>query len=1231
MLADLLTPTRLRALAGHAFERGQQYFSEGRVLACALDDGTLDGIVTGGIAYHVRVASRNGQLTASCTCPVGQPLCKHAVALALAYLARRTESGRLEKNHAGFSTRADLDAWVDQHRLGHVMYLSAERVYARMVSGEPRFQDWLRHALARLPMRDVSSREGAVRHVGPRGAEVAEVAFSILQDDLAQVEAAVSPVVSDGTLAQQLLAMRAGIPAVNRRAEGRLELEPRGPAIVWREDERVVRDYGTHALIARLTPAPGGLAIECACKVGEAKCTHALALIDAALRMCAERPDEAAALSSELLRPAWSRALEELARLDETDKPRTNIELWWHLEHELGAFQLSAIVKKQLKRGGMSTGSRIAIPRLLDEYREQLAPQDLAVADALSGWSPHTGRGTYPNRALIALAGHPRVVGEHGPLRVTRAALGFLALPAGDAIRLEPMIGGERLSPKLLQSLLATFEPNEPLLIDSPDQVTLVEVSDEARKMWDVLERHGEQFPPEAHAQLLDRLARIEARLPINVPQALKGKLVTVEPVTVVRLRLLPDITLELELFVRPGPGAPLYQPGSGPRDVMLLLDGERSYARRDLTNEPQRARDAIAFLPIGSSEEGPPNCWRIGDNDDALAIVAALEAPPPGLAVEWVEQRVHVARAQAPQQLRVQVEKKRDWFGIQGDLKLESGRLELAVLLDAARRQQRFVRVSDTQFVELSKVLRERLQALADQTYSSRGNLELSLAAVPAIAALEEAGAAVKVAPQWQALGDRLVTASRLRPKPPAGLNATLRDYQIEGHAWLARIAAWGAGACLADDMGLGKTVQALALMIDRGKLGPQLVLAPTSVALNWVAEMKQFAPALRPIMLSDAGDRAACIAGLKKHDVLIATYGLLVRDVTQLAARTFATLVLDEAQALKNATTQRARAARQLQADFRVALSGTPLENHLGELWSIFAVVFPGLLGSWDQFRDRYATPIERSKDPRALDALSRVLKPFLLRRTKAEVARELPPRTEIRVPIALSNDERALYEDARLAAVAELGKNKEIKDEQRRFQILAALTRLRLLASHPRLYDPKSKLESAKLSRLLELVEELRDEGHRTLIFSQFVSHLGLVREAVEAAGFSTLYLDGSTPQKERARLIGEFQAGGADLFLISLKAGGTGINLTAADNVIHLDPWWNPAVEDQATDRAHRIGQTKPVTVYRLIAHGTIEEQILAMHTDKRALFAGILEGTNVAARLGTKDLLALLTG
>ena len=313
-------------------------------------------------------------------------------------------------------------------------------------------------------------------------------------------------------------------------------------------------------------------------------------------------------------------------------------------------------------------------------------------------------------------------------------------------------------------------------------------------------------------------------------------------------------------------------------------------------------------------------------------------------------------------------------------------------------------------------------------------------------------------------------------------------------------------------------------------------------------------------------------------------------------------------------------------LQADFRVALTGTPVENHLGELWNLFRVISPGLLGTWPQFRERFAAPIERDQSAERRAALGRVLRPFMLRRTKESVLPELPPLTELNRLVSLSAAERELYETARLAAATAIT---AAQSPNQRFAVLSCLTRLRRLSCHPRLVHDAWTGAASKLDAFLALVEELRATGHRALVFSQFTDHLGLVREALSARGISIIYLDGSTPLDERARAVESFQRGEGDLFLISLKAGGTGLNLTAADHVIHLDPWWNPAVEDQATDRAHRIGQSRPVTVIRLIAQGTIEEAVLALHAEKRELAEGLLEGTDVVGRLSAAELVDLV--
>lgn len=1290
-LSELLTLRSLRALAGSAFARGDSYWREGRVVSYTVDGAAVHGVVLGGDSYRVRLsvdtpereaagAGRDpgagrgaGALIADCTCPASAAVCKHAVALGLAFLDRQAAApiAGVAAGPASFATRKELEAWVEHHRVQHVLWQSADAVCVRLpLEDVQRFG--LRHVLARMAIRDIASRDGVSRFVGVRSLEapIAEAAYRELEraaeivaagcaEERDRPEHSPDPAL-DGLWSRLLEArsiVRSAAAPRSRawRQTGTWRFDPVGCAIAWTERDPIVRsplDYRTVGIATRLTMPGGGAArLSCTCAAVDARCTHSLALIDATLDALADsaRASEAQAIAEELLRPGWARLFKELDALEaRAQRPRAVIEVWWQIERQFGGLTLSPIVKKQLRRGAMSTGTRPTAARLLEDHRDNLSDADLRIAEQVAAWVPpgRTGSGpsqrgqpSYPARAFAALVGHPRVIAEWSEqaIEVARAALGFTARLAGDQIRVEPTLDGARCEPQQIAGLLEGLAPGEPpgpLVIELPEQrrCLVVDVHDDARQLWHLLAKHGDAFPPESHAQLLDRLARLEPRLPVSVPEALKGNALAAQPTVVARLRLVSDATLELELMIRPGPGAPLYQPGSGPRDVLLQLGGERGYVRRALGSEAERARSALIGMPLDGAEEGPPFCYRIPTIDAALDLVSALQTPPDGLEVEWVDAKpTTITRGIGPEALRVRVERRRDWFGIAGEIKLDVGRLELAVLLDAARRQQRYVRVDDQRWLELSEALRNRLRAVADQSFSGRNQLELSPGAVPAIRALAEAGAEVETAADWARLTAKLSSSLSLVPRPPAQLTATLRDYQIEGHAWLSRVAAWGAGACLADDMGLGKTVQAIAVLLDRARHGPQLVLAPTSVALNWVEELRRFAPTLTPVLYGEAPDRARALAKLRKKDVVIASYGLLVRDADALAATPFATLVIDEAQALKNPNTRRARAARRLDAKFRIALSGTPFENHLGELWSLFSIVFPGLLGSWDQFRDRYASPIERSKDPLARAALSRVLRPFLLRRTKQEVARELPSRSEIQVPVALSRDEWQLYDNARLAAVAELDRQgKGVRDEQHRFQILAALTRLRLLASHPRLYDGQSQIASSKLRRLLELLDELKSEGHRALVFSQFTSHLALVREALDGAGYRSLYLDGTTPARQRAQLIASFQAGDAEVFLLSLKAGGTGINLTAADYVIHLDPWWNPAVEDQATDRAHRIGQTRPVTVYRLIARGTIEEQILAMHGDKRALVAGVLDGSDVAARLSNADLLALLT-
>jgi SNF2 family DNA or RNA helicase len=473
-----------------------------------------------------------------------------------------------------------------------------------------------------------------------------------------------------------------------------------------------------------------------------------------------------------------------------------------------------------------------------------------------------------------------------------------------------------------------------------------------------------------------------------------------------------------------------------------------------------------------------------------------------------------------------------------------------------------------------------------------------------------------------------RLEAAFLQKFKVPKNFKAELRPYQTEGFEWLHRAAAWGVGAILADDMGLGKTIQCLAFLTDRAKIGPALVVAPASVCRNWMAETEKFAPALTPYLFSE-NDREKLLKKAKPGDLIIVTYDMMTRESELFISKKWATVVLDEAQAIKNRATKRSETVMQLDSDCRLLMSGTPVENHLGELWNLMQFANPGLLGSLDSFNEKFAMPIEKLKDDSRRDQLRRLVQPFILRRRKDEVLKELPAKTEITLNVELSPEERAFYEALRRRAIATI-EGDDDNTGGKHLKILAQIMKLRRAACHPKLADENSGfVESSKLRLFGEVVEELLENGHRALVFSQFVSHLAILEEYLQKKKITYQYLDGSTPLAKRQERIEKFQAGEGDLFLISLKAGGTGLNLTGADYVIHMDPWWNPAVEDQATDRAHRIGQTKPVTVYRIVAENTIEEKILQLHAKKRDLADALLTGADGGAKLSADDLMGLL--
>jgi len=698
----------------------------------------------------------------------------------------------------------------------------------------------------------------------------------------------------------------------------------------------------------------------------------------------------------------------------------------------------------------------------------------------------------------------------------------------------------------------------------------------------------------------------------------------------------------------------------SDDEDRAPLRRGEGA-ARREPPRDPvaeRKARERLRGLGLFPADPARPSLLLPRSERDWLSLMAG---PIPALAdAGWQIEidpdfsfRLH--EPEPDWLLRLNDRPGGDWFGLSLDIMVEGQPLALLPLLLALLRSagqqwtpQKFAALDDALPVilrdeaggrwirlaagRLKPLLASLLELFEKPQLGDEGELWLPRASAAVLADLSRT-------PRLQFSGAEALraTAERLRNfgglevvPPPAGLQAQLRPYQQEGLNWLQFLREQGFGGVLADDMGLGKTLQTLAhLLVEKGSGRmdrPSLVIAPTSLMFNWQREAQRFAPALRVLVLQGM-DRHAHHAQIGRYDLVLTTYPLLPRDFEALSAQDYHLLILDEAQNIKNSKSRAAQLVGQLSARHRLCVTGTPMENHLGEFWSLMHFLMPGFFGSEIEFKRRYRIPIEKHGDSAAREQLLRRARPFLLRRTKAEVAKELPPRTDILRSVPLEGAQRELYEAVRLmvdqklrAAIATRGLGGS------HIMVLDALLKLRQICCDPRLLPLEGGAtvqQSAKLEMLMELLPEMIEEGRRILLFSQFTSMLALIEQRLQAAGIDYVKLTGET--RDRQAVVERFQQGTVPLFLISLKAGGVGLNLTAADTVIHYDPWWNPAVEQQATDRAHRIGQDKPVFVYRLLTEGTVEQKIAELQERKRGLAEALLADAGGVAGWTADDL------
>lgn len=685
---------------------------------------------------------------------------------------------------------------------------------------------------------------------------------------------------------------------------------------------------------------------------------------------------------------------------------------------------------------------------------------------------------------------------------------------------------------------------------------------------------------------------------------------------------------LKVEFFVKPIPESNTYcQPALGSSSVIGTIKSKRIQAIRNLDLEQQNLDQLHSWIKDINIDD-PEGYIYFDTPHDCLELLNILGQHTDQIHIEWPEGSQITLRGSADfNNLSIRTHGAGQWFEVEGSLTLDSGLvIEMAQLLELVRNSKdRFVQLSESEFIALSDKLRRQLLSFDAMASTEKGKTIIPAFAVQSIIDMEELGSILKTNKAFADLRSRIEASESTSHPIPKGLNAELRTYQTDGYTWLSRLAGWSSGACLADDMGLGKTIQTIALLLNKAHEGPSLVVAPASVVNNWRNELQRFAPQLSPINLNSNNiDRTDAIAKADSFDIVITTYGLLNNEQDALSAKRWNIIVLDEAHTIKNKETKMSKAAMKIDGSFRLILTGTPLQNHLSELWNLFNFATPGLLGSFQSFTNRFINPIEKSGDKQAQLRLKNIIKPFMLRRTKTQVLDELPEKTEVTIQVELSDRERALYENIRQHAVSQLESG-----ESSPIQALAEITRLRQAACNPLLIDKSLDIPSAKAEAFIKLVGELTDNNHRALVFSQFTSHLNIIRRHLDEKGIKYSYLDGATPIGERERLVRQFQTSDIPLFLISLKAGGLGLNLTAADYVIHLDPWWNPAIEDQASDRAYRIGQSRPVTIYRLIASQTIEDKILRLHSTKKGLADSLLEGADMAHRLTKDEILELM--
>lgn len=938
--------------------------------------------------------------------------------------------------------------------------------------------------------------------------------------------------------------------------------------------------------------------VTCNCLNGkQGRCRLGLSAIDQTIEMLTDSMHLPmhTRIIKELGTPKWERDLQLLDPiLESAELCRPGESLGWRIKETKQGIEIESVWCIQTKSGWKHRKANIDDIIQHGGYFEHR--HDDLIANLVQGFNPKL-----LSNIMLLLQDHPRFfVGTKsnniGNIESIEPSLHLQQMPVG--VEWKIMIKDVEIFPKDFETrhytLMSWFEFSE-------DTFRYAKLNNKIKILIEKLSHTNKIIPNDAITALFQRLSKIEQILPLHLDPQLLGESIQPDNRPTIRVTSTGQQNLRLEFVVKPTQQKS-YQIGTGIETIYLFNQENQSfgYCSRNLSEEIHQADRLRSTLHLPYKDNYQ---WTVTTASEIFETLLILQRLPPAhhQRIEWLSNQPIIQHTSL-EHLSIDVLNTEQTLELQGGITIEDTHLNLWDILPAIRQNNPYLLVKGHIWYSIAKDFRDRLRTLADIIQPQEEHLYVRDSHIITLNNIL----------QTEDTESPLVLKEKLRNIQPIILSDqsfhyTLRPYQIEGVKWMLNLKQWTSGCILADEMGLGKTIQVINFLheIQDNSQKKTLVIAPKSTHGHWMKELTTCLEDWTIIQYSGP-ERVELLQSPFSKQCLIMTYDVMVRDIEHLLQESYATIIFDEAQYLKNPQASRFKSANLLQADFSLALTGTPIENSLLDLWSIFQIVLPKHLGSWGQFKKRFIVPIEAGNRYR-LEDLKKIIKPFLLRRQKEDVALDLPEKLEVNEFISLSTFEQDTYDQLKIQAKNIIREN----PQQAKFLVLSLLTKLRQVCCHRGLVIDSASDHSSKLDRAMEIINGLHQDNRKVLVFSQFVQLLKHMKTRLENANIEFCYLDGSTHSDKRQSEIDRFQETDVTVFLISLKAGGSGINLTKATEVIHLDPWWNPAVEDQASDRAHRIGQLQTVTVIRLVAENTIESQILRLQQEKRHIAQDIL--------------------